>query len=340
MKQLLYMAVLGVGFIFAFTNASSQNDKSEIHNGKITTSQIAIGEFLEYTIRFQNTGTDTASNVLIKDTLDDKLDWSTFRMIATSHNFQLTINDLYKCNWTFSNIKLVDSNRNVPMSRGFLTFIIKPKSSLVVGDTIKNFASIYFDNEQPIHTNTEKTAVVSNVLPLQLIDFSVLKKATVNLLSWNTAQAINVSHFEIQRSSDGKDFYTIGQLNASDVSYSFVDRAPTKGINYYRLKMVDKDGKFQYSPVKRAIDSNGVHFSVYPCPAKDFLNLKIETATASDFNIQVVDQLGRVVLVNQLEVSEGTSIKRMLINHLSRGNYYIKIVPKSAEAYTIRFHKL
>ncbi len=339
MKQLHFMAVLGVGFIFAFTNAFSQNDKSEIHNGKITTSQIAIGEFLEYTIRFQNTGTDTASNVLIKDTLDDKLDWSTFRMIATSHNFQLTINDLYKCNWTFGNIKLVDSNRNVPMSRGFLTFIIKPKTSLVIGDTIKNFASIYFDNEQPIHTNTEKTAVVSNVLPLQWIDFLVLKKGTGNLLSWKTAQVINVSHFEIQRSSDGKEFYTIGQLDVNDPAYSFIDRVPQKGINYYRLKMVDNDGKFQYSPIKRAIDNSGVHFSVYPCPAKDILNLKIETTTASVFNIQVVDQLGRIVMVNQLEVSEGTSIKRMLINHLSRGNYCIKLVSKSTEAYTIRFYK-
>lgn len=339
MKQLHFMAVLGVGFIFAFTNASSQNDKSEIHNGKITTAQIAIGEFLEYTIRFQNTGTDTASNVLIKDTLDDKLDWSTFRMIATSHNFQLTINDLYKCNWIFSNIKLVDSNKNVPLSRGFLTYIIKPKSSLVIGDTIKNFASIYFDNEQPVHTNTEKTAVVSNVLPLQLIDFSVLKKGTVNLLSWKTAQAINVSHFEVQRSSDGKDFYAIGQLNASDLANSFIDRVPLSGVNYYRLKIVDKDGKFQYSSVKRAIDNIGVHFSVYPCPAKDLLNLKIETSTASEFNIQVVDQFGRVVMVNKLEISAGTSIKRMLINHLSSGNYSIKLVSKSTEAYTIRFHK-
>lgn len=339
MKQLHFLAVLGVSFILAITDAFSQNEKSEIHSGQFTTSQIVAGEFLEYTIRFQNTGRDTASNLIITDTLDDKLDWNTFRMIATSHNFQLTINNQYKCNWTFSNIKLVDSNRNQPLSRGFLTYIIKPKSSLVVGDTIRNSASIFFDNEFPFQTNTEKTAIVSNVLPLKLIGFSVTGKGNSNLIVWNSAQEINVSHFEIERSLNAKDFYKIGQMSAGELSYNFMDNAPKKGNNFYRLKMVDNDGKFQYSSVKLAVVNSDVQFSVYPCPAKDILNLRIESSIADKFNFQIVDQVGRVVMTNHLEVEEGTSVRRVIINQLWKGNYYIKLVSKSSVQHTLGFIK-
>ncbi|HEX8356896.1 MAG TPA: hypothetical protein VF610_05785, partial [Segetibacter sp.] len=94
------------------TGSFDPNDKTENHGGKLRLAQVQQGDYLTYTVRFQNTGTDTAFNVFIRDTLSNKVDWSTLKMISSSHNFELTVNDENKCAWAFNNINLVDSNKN------------------------------------------------------------------------------------------------------------------------------------------------------------------------------------------------------------------------------------
>jgi uncharacterized repeat protein (TIGR01451 family) len=103
------------------------NDKTENFGGHITNQQVASGEYLNYLIRFQNTGTDTAFNVIVRDTLDNKLDWSSFQMIASSHPYQLQINASNQLIWTFHGINLPDSNVNEPASHGFIAYRIKPQ---------------------------------------------------------------------------------------------------------------------------------------------------------------------------------------------------------------------
>jgi hypothetical protein len=79
-------------------------------------------------------------------------------------------------------------------------------------------------------------------------------KSTSIKVSWSTASEIDNKLFEIERSSDGKSFKTIGQkspeYNATIISnYAFMDNNPTKGINYYRIKQIDLNGKSSFSPV-------------------------------------------------------------------------------------------
>lgn len=136
------------------------NDKSENLAGKISKREISSNSYINYVIRFQNTGTDTAFNVAVRDTLDDKLDWGSLQMVAASHSYQLNIKSQNQLTWSFNNIKLVDSFRNEPASHGFIAYRIRPKSSLVIGDIIKNTASIYFDYNLPVETNTQETEVV------------------------------------------------------------------------------------------------------------------------------------------------------------------------------------
>jgi uncharacterized repeat protein (TIGR01451 family) len=140
------------------------NDKTEMHAGYISPDQIGANDFLTYLIRFQNTGTDTAFNVHVRDTLDNRLDWNTFEMIAASHPHILSITDQNKLNWSFNNILLPDSNVNEPKSHGYLAYRIKPKSDLQIGDSVKNTASIYFDFNLPVVTNTSHTVVYVTVV--------------------------------------------------------------------------------------------------------------------------------------------------------------------------------
>ncbi|MDF2186788.1 T9SS type A sorting domain-containing protein [Paraflavitalea sp. CAU 1676] len=139
------------------------NDKMEAHGGHVTRSQVANGEYLNYTIRFQNTGNDTAYLVTIRDTLSSKYEVGSLKMIAASHRYEFELKNNI-CTWTFNDINLVDSLHNEPGSHGFLSFRIKVKGSTPQKDTIKNTAAIYFDYNPPVITNTHQTVVRENMI--------------------------------------------------------------------------------------------------------------------------------------------------------------------------------
>ena len=140
------------------------NDKTEMHDGKITPEELNNKAYLTYLIRFQNTGTDTAFRVIVRDTLESKLDAESFEMLKASHPYQLTIIDKRILEWTFNNIYLPDSNVNEKASHGYVSFRIKAKEGLKIGDHIANSASIYFDFNLPVKTNTSETFVKTNVV--------------------------------------------------------------------------------------------------------------------------------------------------------------------------------
>lgn len=108
---------------------------------------------LEYRIRFQNTGTDTAFNIYILDTLSTHLDVSKLRPGVSSHPYELDIIDGNILRFTFNNIMLPDSNVNEAASNGFVKFKIAQQQDLPLGTIIYNDAAIYFDFNPPIITN-------------------------------------------------------------------------------------------------------------------------------------------------------------------------------------------
>jgi len=109
-------------------------------------------EWIDYRIRFQNTGTDTAFTVVITDTLAAELDMSSFQQGTASHAFDVAFKPGRVAQWTFTNILLPDSNVNEPMSHGLVSFRIKPMLPLTPGTVIENIANIYFDFNEPVIT--------------------------------------------------------------------------------------------------------------------------------------------------------------------------------------------
>ncbi len=120
-------------------------------------------ETFEYTVRFQNTGNDTAFNVLIRDNLDKNLDWTTFKPIIGSHPFETLLYKDGLVEFSFKNILLPDSTTNEPLSHGFITYKIAPKKGLAENTLIENTAGIYFDFNPPIITNTTQSVMVSEL---------------------------------------------------------------------------------------------------------------------------------------------------------------------------------
>ncbi|MFC5271776.1 T9SS type A sorting domain-containing protein [Adhaeribacter terreus] len=140
------------------TGSYDPNDK-QVDKTTLSLNQGANGEFLDYIIRFQNTGTDTAFTVVVTDRIMSQLSLSEFEMLSASHNYKLNITDGNMLEWRFENILLPDSNRNEPASHGFIRFRIKSKAGLVPGDSITNQAAIYFDYNAPVITNHAVTKV-------------------------------------------------------------------------------------------------------------------------------------------------------------------------------------
>jgi hypothetical protein len=110
---------------------------------------------IEYTILFQNTGTDTAQTVLIIDQLDSNFNWQTLEPLSSSHPMTIEVDQFGKVTFTFENIMLPDSIVSEPGSHGFVAFKIELIPMPDFGTTITNTAEIYFDSNPPIFTNTK-----------------------------------------------------------------------------------------------------------------------------------------------------------------------------------------
>lgn len=129
------------------------NDKQATPQGYGNQHFIRENTDLEYRIRFQNTGTDTAFRVVILDTLSQNLEAISVRPGASSHDYDFTLLDGGVLRFTFDNIFLPDSNVNEAASHGFVNFSVKQKLDLPIGSRINNRAAIYFDFNEPVITN-------------------------------------------------------------------------------------------------------------------------------------------------------------------------------------------
>lgn len=127
---------------------------------------IQSGTRLDYEIRFQNTGTDTAFTVVISDTISEVLDLATFKAEAASHPYTVSLDTHRVLTFTFENILLPDSSVNLAGSQGVVSFSIDHDPSLLPGDVIDNEAAIYFDFNEPIITNVSRHRIAKDGLPV------------------------------------------------------------------------------------------------------------------------------------------------------------------------------
>lgn len=119
---------------------------------------------------------------------------------------------------------------------------------------------------------------VGQSLPLDLLHFAATPNNDCIALHWLTNNEVNFSHFEIERSIDGENFdfltQVMGKNGAANNEYEIYDRAVEKNtLYYYRLKMIDLDGSYNYSPIDTARLSSDSEFTLYPNPSKDVLHL-------------------------------------------------------------------
>ena len=158
-----------------------------------------------YTIYFQNTGNDTAFNVLLVDTLDVDFEVSSLEIIASSHDVNLEIYGTDILQFYFNDILLPDSTTNLLESQGFVKYKINTKSTIQAGDQVRNGASIFFDFNPPIYTNyTVNTFVLdlstNNNNGLTQLDFDLFPNPTKGLvkIKINEQLVSNESYIQVK----------------------------------------------------------------------------------------------------------------------------------------------
>lgn len=166
--------------------------------------------------------------------------------------------------------------------------------------------------------------VVSNpILPINLVSFSLSERNDDIQLNWITASEINNEKFEIERSRDGVNFGKIGEVDGNgdssrEIKYNFVDNTPVLGSNYYRLKQVDFDGKFEYSDIVIAKSSKS-RISIYPTSATDYITVDMDEQ--QNASVLVINEVGQTL--KNITISETNT--RVDISDLPTGMYFVQV---------------
>ena len=152
-------------------NSYDPNDKTCLEGTTITPNM--VGQYVKYMIRFENNGTANAQNIVVKDLIDtNKFDITTLIPINASHNFETRISNINKVEFIFQNINLPFNDQN---NDGYVSFKIKTKATLMIGDSFSNAANIYFDYNFPILTNNYTTTIQNSLsLPENNLDSDII----------------------------------------------------------------------------------------------------------------------------------------------------------------------
>jgi len=209
-------------------------------------------------------------------------------------------------------------------------------------DSDKNGLVDLFDSQTGGRTVTLQTIETDNqysfrsatrlvILPVTLVTFTGKYQAGTVLLNWVTASEVNNQHFVIERSSDGLNFTEIGKLNGAGnshqlLNYAFRDTKYQSNINYYRLKQVDVDGKWEYSKIVavKIADQNrkNLQVTLYPNPAAGYFYLNLTALPPELVQVEIVSIRGQVLLHKEIAAGNNNKVD---ISSLSSGNYLVRI---------------
>ncbi len=168
------------------------------------------------------------------------------------------------------------------------------------------------------------------VIPVTLSNFSIQKQNKANRLNWTTTQEINAMKFVVQKSRNGRDFETLGEVAAAGNSstertYSFTHNLPLSGYNYYRIKMVDRDNKSKYSQV-RSVQNLGVNqIQVTPNPVAGNMKVSINAEKSELATIMITDMSGKAMLNKNYTVAAGDNDIPVTTAGLAAGSYIVRV---------------
>ncbi len=237
-------------------------------------------------------------------------------------------------------IALGDSVFIGSLTNGITNITWYNSSGAVINTTAPGFyvsptVSTFYVVEQTVCGYYSRDTVYVNVgaMPVHLLSFTAQPTSPATVaLQWTVEAEQNFDNYEVQRSINGRSFITTATIQGNNSKqYSCLDKIYTEGNQrlYYRLKMVDKDGKYNYSPIETLKLLYSKSFTIYPNPAQTNFKLKMNKNMTGKMSMVITDVSGRVMLhKNYASIEASINVS---VNELSDGIYTIKITGKDEQ---------
>jgi len=284
-------------------------------NNKIVIYKPAASDTLasgnRYAISWQSG--NVTDSIQLQFSTDSGSTWTNIASTAATNN---------QYNWT------VPTNLHRNSDTGFN----RTSSTIVSTNCIVRALAKNAGNEIVGTSNKTFTIVQSSeALPVSIISFTGKMVNNKASLAWVAENEINLNRYEVERSFNGVSYQKVGEVKATIAhNYSFADTTDLAGKRvYYRLKLVDNDGQFKFSAVVTMRSQSNTLFSIYPNPAKTFIEIKLKRNVSGSMNVQVTDVSGKIV---QQKTSEANNaILTIYTGNISPGTYVVKIKYKEEE---------
>lgn len=319
----------GYGSVYAFNIATSTGVPVASYNASIGSAE---GEFTLYNGLLYGSNSDGSNfngNILAFNT--------------STNNF--TIAKTFSAAFPFGASNLGNG------SNGMLTVYNNELYGSTIGGGLNSFGTTFkynpatniltkLEDHQEIsgsaitNSNGFITVQTNAVLPVKFSYFDAINyMETSAVIKWGTAQEINSYQYEIEQSDDAILFEKIGTVSAagntsSNMAYTFVDNNPTMGINYYRIKQLDVDGEFVYTPVKKLVFGkiSSATMKVYPNPTNGLLTIETLGLPNNKLcQVSISNALGTVIQKSLLAINTGNKLQLNLLN-LPKGIYFVQLV--------------
>lgn len=189
----------------------------------------------------------------------------------------------------------------------------------------------------PSTTNT--VSIPCSDLPVELTAFNAESKGDAIALNWTSATELNFDGYQLERSLNGVDFEKLAWIQGAENSieerkYNYLDIAVKGGITYYyRLKMIDLDEAFQYSPVRSAqINGKREAIEIFPNPTSEAISVTIDVPNDDRVNIRFYDATGKVAFERVQDLNEGNNALEFDLTGLPTGLYRIVVAGSQIRA--------
>lgn len=178
----------------------------------------------------------------------------------------------------------------------------------------------------PLDSNLVGAGKPQAIVPVHLIDFKALLINKNASITWNVSNEVNFKQYNLEYSNDGRNFLLLSIISAkgssTSTSYAYQHNGLQEGKYFYRLKMMDKDGSFAYSPIRLISVGKSISVNVYPNPARQFVTVDLNGTLQPQTEIVLLDATGKEL--RKIKVANNSS--NISLSNLSTGMYHLSVV--------------
>ncbi len=238
-----------------------------------------------------------------------------------------------------STVSYNDMIDHVILSNDMQTYYMAASANVLTDEAtlVANYGSTTTDH-YPVFTRYSFT---TGVLPVKVTNFGAVKDGTTSKITWTTTSETDSKEFVVERATGANSWQAIRTVRAagnssSALNYGIIDNTPAKGVNLYRLKMVDINGRFEYSEVRRVTFDDVVSFSLFPNPAKNTLRINADAGSFKNATLQLINVSGEILMTRQVKNIQQETID---VSDLKNGLYFIKVVETDGKTTVQKFTK-